>query len=289
MNTLAKLRIATLAVLLGVVCLSHARETVTVGFCDLDGEACAGKIEGLFSTLLERIAQAQDWTVVQVRAPTEKCFEMLERGDIDLVAAAPYTPTLSAQYDFSREPVVSTWAQVCARQKLGLKTILDLAGRSVGVVRGTAYEAELRAMLKGLGITCRIVEFRDDQAILDATAKQWVAAGAVDRISGLSHAAKLGLEKTPIIFAPLELRFAASRNHTGRLIAAIDYRMLEMKSDPRSAYGQLLTESLGLTSSVVTVKRLQWALWAALALGLVAGIFMLTLRWEVRQKTLELS
>ncbi len=289
MSTLIKLRIVTLSILLSLSCLVQARETVRVGFCDMDSHEGSGKIEGLFSALLERVAQGQDWTVVQVRAPVEKCFEMLDHGDIDLVAAAPYTPSLSGQYDFSREPVVSTWAQVCALPKSGIRSLLNLAGRSIGVVRGNAYEGELRAMLKGLGVTCRIVEFKDDQEILDAIAKHWVDAGAVDRISGAAYAEKLGLENTPILFAPVELRFAESRNHNGRLIAAIDYRMLEMKRDPGAAYGQLLTDALGLTSSVVTVKRLQWALWAAVALVLVAGIITLLLRWEVRQKSLELS
>ena len=179
---------------------------------DVKNARYTGKVNqdgGLFLSLLKYIAEREDWTLAYRAGTYNEGNEALAKGEVDLLVAVSYSSAADEYYDFTRETVISTWAQVYTREKHPLQSPLELNGLSIGVVRDDPYYAELRSIAQRFTIECDFVEFSDYSDVFSALANQWVDAGIVDRLYGVLAEGDYPIERTPILFAPFELRFAA--------------------------------------------------------------------------------
>lgn len=249
----------------------------------------ADENEGLFLTLLRNIALQEKWEIDLVPGTLAEGLQRLGTAEIDLLAAAAYSKDSTVRYDFSRETIVSTWAQVYAGEKSHVQSWFDLASRSVGVVRDDAYNAELRAIVKRFDIQCRFIEFEDYRGVLDALEKNWIEIGVVDRLYGILHEKRGSVERSSIFFAPIELRFAVPKGKNADLVAAIDYHMGYMKKDPNSAYHLLMDDLFGRRDDLRVRKLFVRGLAVALCLAGLSTGMILFLRLQVKRKTIQLS
>jgi len=231
------------------VCL--AGKQVRVGLYDLhplcemppSGLSAAGRTQeasGLFPALLRAIAEKAEWDLAYVSCSRRECLGSLNAGSLDLLAAAPYAKELGRTFAYTRETVIPTWAQVYARGELSVQSWFDFNTRGVGVVRDDPYNAEVRAIIERFGINCTFVEFKNYQEILSALQDSWVDIGVVDRFSGMALEIGENIVRTPIIFAPIELRFAVAKDRNEELVATLDYHLRTMKRDPKSLYYTLI-------------------------------------------------
>jgi PAS domain S-box-containing protein len=277
--------------------LAALPRTVTVGvynfppLCHVpaDGpETTAGAARSFFTPLLELVAQREEWRLTYVPGSRDECMQRLETGAVDLVMAAVYDRApATAAVAFSREPLISSWAQIYTAVKGAGRSVTDIRGQ-VGIVRNDPYGPEVRALLARYNLKVNVVEFNDYAALLTALENKWIDAGAVDRIAPLHIPRVYRVHATPVSVAPVEFRFAVRRGANEPLLAALDYQVAQLKQDPQSLYYQLITSQFHPPAE----KKLPpWVLWSGLGLcGLVmvAGSAGLVLRREVRRKTSEL-
>jgi PAS domain S-box-containing protein len=277
--------------------LPAASKTVRIGVFDF--EPVCRTMEGRFSalsdegglcvSLLQVIASEEKWDLEFVSGTLTEGMRRLEASEIDLLAAATYSKDSATSYDFTRETILSTWAQVYAHDKTHAQSWLDLAGKSIGIVRDDPYNKELRAIMKRFDIPSRFVEFEDYRGIFSGLESGWVDVGVVDRLYGLQHEKTYNVERTSIIFAPVELRFAAPKGRNQELIAALDYHLSLLKKNADSVYYRLMSKILGRDDEFKARKFMAWGLLVALAVaGFLAGMSLL-LRIQVRRKTAQLS
>ena len=192
--------------------------------------------QGLFADMIEAVARAEGWQLQYVPGTFQEGLERLRRGAIDLMVDVARTPEREPLYAFHGEPVLHSWSQVYARRGSGIRTLLDLSGRRVSVLAGSAQEHYLAGMAASFGVHTTLVPQPDYELVLREVLAGRADALVTNPLHGGLRVAAAGLEDTAIIFAPSRLFFAAPRGAGTRWLAAIDRRLKALKADPRSAY-----------------------------------------------------
>ncbi len=273
-----------------------AERLVRVGVYDFDplcgaaapfSEAAGNK--GLFVRLLEHIAAQEQWQLSYVPGTLQECQARLERAEIDLLIAASYSRDLERIFDFTRESVISTWAQIYTGEKSDIQSMLDFAGTSVGVVRDDPYNHEMRTVIERLDIPCRFVQFARYSDVFAAIEKGWIDAGVVDRIYGFMHDDAFSVRKTSIMFAPVQLSFAVPRGRNNKLLGTLDYHLKILKEDQHSLYHELINTIFGDGQQSILLDVLTWCLGGAGVLLVLFSGISLMLRHQVRTRTAQLS
>ncbi|MFH1985116.1 MAG: PAS domain S-box protein [Pseudomonadota bacterium] len=272
---------------------SHPRP-VRVGVFDLEPLSCScpdmrGDTRPVLGLIFDHIAHRENWRVTIVGGTLQELEALLSKADIDLLLAAPYSRDKSTRFQYSRQNVISTWARVYAPEGSQVQSLLDLKGRSVGVVKNSPYNQALRRLLEQFNINAAIVEFDRPEAVLQGISEHWIDAGAVDRFFGILTAERYPVQETMAVFSPIELRFAAPLSAKGDLLEAIDYHFTILKQDKGSLYHQLLNRALVTPERSRLLEYLSWGLAVAAAGVLLFGGIAVLLRQQVKSHTRELA
>jgi len=252
-----------------------------------------GRVSGLYPELVESIAAAEGWEIEYIRGSWTESLERLDRGEIDLMVDVAYTVPRQALYAFNEETVLVNWGTVYVRAGLKLLSLPDLEGLRIAVMRGSTHTDDpggIRDLVQRFGIRCTFIDLDDYTEVFQALASGDADAGVVNRVFGLTFEAEYGVERTPIVFNPIELRFALPPDGplTSLLIDRIDYRLAELKADPESVYYRTLEENLLEGPGTETVFR--WPAWvlpgmsSAGALIAILAVATLLIRREARHR-----
>jgi PAS domain S-box-containing protein len=297
MFTVKKVILLILFLLLNVVVIDKGfaepdgQKTVKVGVSD---SKSIFKQQGncpreLFLELLKDIARRENWKLEFVKIDEKQGFEMLEYGKIDILPAVPFDPSSSNGIKFSKETIISTWAQVYARNSSDIQSFPNLDGLTVGVIENGPYYKRFREKIKQFNLKCTVVEFKSSPKIFEALQKGWINAGVMDRLCALKLEHEFPGERTPIAFSPIQLRFAATDSNFGyNLLTTIDYNIDAMKKDSKSLYHSLLAKMMvqGDEKRILQILKLVSAI--GMILILLALAVNILLRYQVKVKTMEL-
>jgi hypothetical protein len=131
--------------------LSYAANiNVRVGIFDFDPlcrTKSPGKDGGLFLDILHYIAVKEGWNLEYTAGTLSECMERLENNEIHLMAAATFSEEKEQRFDFTRETVISTWAQVYALDPGKFQSLIDLKDCTIGLIRDDPYNQGLREIL----------------------------------------------------------------------------------------------------------------------------------------------
>jgi signal transduction histidine kinase/ActR/RegA family two-component response regulator/ABC-type amino acid transport substrate-binding protein len=238
---------------------------------------------GLFPGLLAEIARTEGWKIRLIPGSLEDGWARLAKGEIDILAAAPYTKSRTPPVVYSKESVFSTWAQVYVPHRQRLETVLELGGKTVAVCQNDPYAVELANLVGGFSITCTLVQCKSNADVLNAVSRKWVDAGVVDRLYGSRYERLYAVTRTPVLFAPMDLRFAAGQGQAISLLHSIDYALRKMKKEPHSAYYALVNHALDQETETERPEWPRLALAGLGALGLGAAWIIIRLRRQVVQ------
>ncbi|NDY42918.1 response regulator [Dissulfurirhabdus thermomarina] len=245
-----------------------------------------GEARGLCVDLLARVAEAEGWRTEYVRDTWTGCLHRLDEGSVDLLPAVARTADRARRLAFSREPVFNNWAQVYARPGCRVDSLLDLAGRKVALLEGDIHAAAFEDLVQRFGLVVQALRLPDYAAVLSAVAGGRADAGVVNRAFGARNEARFRVVRTPVVFDPIEVRYAAPKDRAGSLLPALDRHLAAWKADPESAYYQALdrwAKRPGPPPGLPT-----WLKWAAAAAGALLALFAgtaLLLRRRIRAAT----
>jgi len=284
-----------LAALLAALTLSATAARcgeVRVGVFDFEPLVSAGEQgqspRGVFVDLLEHIAREEGLVLRYVPGSYPKSLERLETGEIDLLVAVAHTGENAARFDFCKNTPLSTWGQLYVRQDSDIRTVLDLAAKSIAVVKDDPYAGEVRSVLKRFNIGCEFIETNGYRKSFECLQKKWVEAAVIDRIYGEQHERQYSVTESPILFSPLELRYAATRGRHRNLLETIDYHLAAMKKDENSVYHRSLSRWLGHEAEPVFPEWLKWTIAAGAVLLLISTLYGFVLKRQVLRRTREL-
>lgn len=248
-----------------------------------------GRPRGICIDTLQHVAAAEGWELDYVRGSWPECFERLEQGEIDLLVAIAYSAARTERFDFNDELVLANWGQVYARENRAIESVLDLQGKTVALLEDDIYNEAFRELLGRFGVEARFVEMAGYRAVLDAVAEGHADAGVVSRLFAARQDTAHPLRRSPIIFSPIELRFAAPKGRGAELLAALDTHLRELKRDKGSVYHRSLDRWLGAPPPEPSWPGwLPWGIGLGVALLVAVLVANAMLGATVRRRTAQL-
>jgi signal transduction histidine kinase/ABC-type amino acid transport substrate-binding protein len=253
-----------------------------------------GQYTGFFPTIVNYIADQEGWTIDYVPGTWDECLERLEAGDIDMMVDVAWDTNRATRYQFNDVAVIENWGTIYSQKGLEIFSLSDLEGLTIAVMAGNIHtegENGIKNLLLRTNITCTYFEVGSNQAVFEAVDNGTADVGVVNRLYGLSNEHNYNVQRTPIYFNPVDLKFAFPKNATQNayLISRIDYQLIKMKEDPKSIYYSALEQYI-LGSSVIE-RTPEWVYWViSIAIGLVCLFSFMSafLKKTVNNKTLEL-
>lgn len=248
----------------------------------------SGEPGGIFIDVIEEIARREAWRLRYVPGTWDEGLDRLARGDIDLMPDVAHTTSRAEIFAFHKEAVLSSWFQVYARKGSGIRSILDLDGKRVAVLERSVQEEAFGRLVANFEMDASVIGLPDYKTIFEVVARGEADAAITNRFYGVRHAAQHGLEDTMVVFHPTQLFFAASKSTPQQLLDTLDRRLLEMKSDPGSAYYDSLKHWIAEETPFrlpAWVKILGWLAGTVLLVSIGGDIL---LKRQVNARTREL-
>lgn len=251
---------------------------------------------GFWPDIVNHIATKEGWQVIWVQGTWNECLDRLANNEIDMMPDMAYSEERDEIFDFSHQPVYVSWSRIYVRKGLEINSVLDLAGKTIAVMRGSInYEGPdgIKTILDAFNIKCTFMEVDSYQQVFEKVSQNQADAGAVSKDFAYNSAAYYYVHETPIVFQPVQLFFAFPPNSSlnSFLISIIDSDVIQLEADGNSIYFQSLNTWFGANLIEVPVLP-DWEKWlltgiAAFVLLLGGGTYIL--RTEVRRRTKELA
>lgn len=284
----SNLRSAPLLLLLLAAPLLQADEPLRVGLYQNPPKLfrdTGNRPAGLFVEILDAIARAEGWQLRYVDCEWERCLQMLQRGELDLMPDVARSEARARLFDFHREVVLTNWSRLYARESRPFQSLLDLTDKRIAVLAGSIQYSVLQDRVAEFDIKPEFLPFDSPEETLQAVAGGRADLALLNRLYGLQYAAEYGLEPTHILIEASHLFFAATQGRHAERLAAIDRQLRAMKAQANSPYYRALQRWIEPLESKRLPPWVSWlAGWAA-ALLLLLGIHITILRRTVRRKT----
>ena len=246
-----------------------------------------GLAQGLLAELLNHIA------VEYISGNWEVALQRLESGEIDILPAIAFSRERSQRYYFNEETVFSNWGQIYTNLYSDINSFLDLEGLTIAVVPGDIHytgENGLQNTLDQFSIQCTYLEVDSYPMVMSYIESGQAEAGVLKRLNGRLLAKQYPVNSTPILFNPIEMRFAGRQSRASRnVLRIIDEHIREMQGNPDSFYEKLLERYV--RSVVPTQKIPRWMLYGGpvLLLALIIALFIILLfRTQLHRQTKDL-
>lgn len=204
----------------------------------------SGKPAGIYIDILEDIAKSEGWQLVYVPLTWTEGLEQLQRGEVDLIGDIALTGEREQWFSFSKVPVVSSWSMAYARRGSGIVSILDLKGKRVTVLANSVQESSFLRFSKGFDLGLTLIPLKDYPAVFSMVARKEADVAISFSVAGEVYKKRYGLDRTAIMFDPIDGYYATSKNDPKKLLTTIDRHIAAMKGDPTSVYFTALKQWL---------------------------------------------
>jgi signal transduction histidine kinase/CheY-like chemotaxis protein/ABC-type amino acid transport substrate-binding protein len=247
-----------------------------------------GQPQGFYVDMLREVGARENWDLRFVAGTWQEGLDRARSGEVDLLTSVARTPGRDLYLDFGQEPSFTVWSILYAHPGAGIKTVLDVRGRRIGVMRGDVNGQHFQELCRSFNLPVSYVEFGSFQEVLAATAQGHVDGGVASSTFGYFEEAKFQVERTPVVFSPFDIHFAVGKGQNPELLAALDAYLREGRKTPDSGYHRAVNWWLapqvkgGLPP---WAWRTGSAILAALALSTAVAFF---LRQRVRKATAEI-
>jgi len=247
-----------------------------------------GRPRGIFIDLLEHVASEEKWKLEYVPGSWSECLERLDSGEIEILTAIAYSEEREKKYNFTYETVITNWGQVFVPKKSDINSVLDLESKKIAVKMEDIHFFGLRELTSKFNMECRFIEADGYDTVFELIEANRVHAGVVNRLFGVKNQPNYLAKETPIMFNPIEVRFASSKNASLDYLSTIDIHLRRMKIEKDSFYTTTINNWLMAPVAGMLPDTLKYFL-AGSGLILILFITMnVTLRIKVKKRTKEL-
>jgi len=252
-------------------------------FIDNDGNP-----KGIFIDILEYVASKEQWELKYIPGSWTDCLARLEAGEIDLMTAIAYSKERKKKYNYTYETVITNWGQVFLPENSKIKTVLDLESKKIAVKMQDIHFYGLKDLTATFNMECRFIESDGYDVVFELIEADRVHAGVVNRLYGIQNKPNYPVKESPIMFNPIEVRYASPKTSEKDLLTAIDVHLsrMQIEKDP------FLTRTLNSWLEVPDDWALpNYAKYTLVAVGFILIVIIamnLTLRIKVKTRTKEL-
>jgi len=248
-----------------------------------------GQIKGLVIDVFTHIANQEGWQIEYLPCLWGDCLEKLKKGDIDVLSAIGYTSKRQETYDFNETPLITNWGMVVVHPDAAIQSILDLQGKSIAVMKKANHTLALKELLQEFRIDVNYLEVNDFMEVFRLVQEKKVDAGVVNRLLASQFSKKYNVIKSSIVFNPIEIRYAFTKNRHMEKLKVVDSRLLEMLKDPGSSYHKSFAHWFGDRETTNRPDWLKWLMASSIILIMVFVVISVLLRHQVKVKTVTLT
>ncbi len=249
-----------------------------------------GTPKGIFADIIEYVAEKEHWRIEYVAGTFDQCMSRLADHQIDLLCTVAYTAERAQRYDFTRENLLTNWGQLFTARGSDIRSVADLSGKKVAVLKGDVHALALDRLIKDFGIACQIIETDDYHAVLQQVSAGKADAGVANRFFGMQFASRYNVDINGVVFNPIKIHYAAAKDQKAGLLRTVDRYIVALKKDERSIYYRSLEKWLGV--ALLKDGLSQWARWVIwIAIGVLVVLFagVLIFKQQLRARTRELT
>jgi len=196
--------------------------------------------KGFYADMLREVAAQEGWELQFVPGTWSEGLERVRRNEVDLVTSVAYTTERDQFLDYGKVPSFTVWSLLYAKKGSGLKSILEVRDRRIGVMKGDINGLNFRDLCGRFNIPCQFVEYGSFVNVLEAIARHEVDGGVTSSTFGYFREADFEVERTPVVFNPFELFFAVAEGRNADLIRALDAYLKAGRADRNSGYQRSL-------------------------------------------------
>jgi two-component sensor histidine kinase/ABC-type amino acid transport substrate-binding protein len=241
------------------------------------------KPEGIFIDAARAVAARRGWELSFVYDSWDGLLDRLKTNRVDFVPSIVRTPEREAFAVFTEESVMTDWGVVYARPGSPIQSILDLEGKRVGALENDFWfsgPGSLRGLAESFGLKPSYRYFPDYSTLFAALGRGDVDAVAASNSLGLVWVPLLPIATTPIVYNPIELRFAAPRESPegAALAREMDGALRELRVSEPDRLPRILS-----AYAIPVRKVYQTPGWVALTLGALALVLVAIIAALARQ------
>lgn len=251
-----------------------------LNFYDIDGQA-----KGFVIDIFSQIARQENWQIQYIPCKWDDCLKELENGDIDVLSAIGYTVKRSDMYDFNETTLITNWGMVIIPPGSMIQSILDLEGKSIVVMKKAGHSLALAELLKNFNLHAKFIEVDDFMEVFKIVQAKKADAGVVNRLLASQFVTAYNVLESSIIFNPIDIRYAFTKNRHKETINTLDQRLLEMRASPDSPYYQSLSIWFGGREKSRLYYWLKWGIVISLGIVVLFVSISLFLRHQIKLKT----
>ncbi len=251
-----------------------------------------GALEGIYPEVITQIAKQAEWQIDLISVSWLEGLEMTRNGELDLLGPIAATKQRRLTYNFNKEPVITDWGQVYLPKSSSVKTIIDLKDKTIAYQKGHIMFSLLSDMLHRFDIKFTAMPVDNQQTVFKMIADGRADAGAVNRLFGLLNGKQYPVKKSAIIYAPLEILFAAPKTGDPKTLRQLDIQLEKLKTGKNSTYSRILNRNLlgfPQTRGFATLKQVMIFAGIGLLAVLVILLWTLSLKTKVNSRTRELA
>lgn len=251
-----------------------------------------GSLSGIYPDVLKEIARLSGWEIEWKKVTWTEGLKMAQKGEIDLLGPIAFTKERLQNFRFNQEAVFIDWGQVYLSKNSKIKTVLDLEGKTIVFQQNHIMGKTLDDLLKRFDIDYIRVPVKDQKKVFEIIANGEADAGVVNRLFGRMNEKEYDIQKSPIIYSPIELRFATPKTVNNKILKQLDTTLKKIKTDKGSPYHKILDKWLfGKLDSIqlLNLKQIFLAAGVGFIIGLIMLLWMISLKSQVKSRTKELA
>ena len=255
-------------------------------FQDEDGVA-----KGFYVDVLNEIARKENWDIEYILDSFSGGLDRIKTKDIDIMTCVAQTEPRDVFADFSGEVIWNLWGVVFVRPDSNIENIISLQGKKVAILKDGINGINFMKLCEEFNVTCEIQEMSSHDITLKAVESGESDAAVVNSIFGAMHGSEYNVNKTSIIFSPINAVFAFPEGNNRDLAIIIDSYLHDWKQDKDSVYNKSLTRWLMHRTVAVSVVPD----WLIAGVTIILFIVLLLLIWArllkriVRRRTAQLQ
>jgi PAS domain S-box-containing protein len=255
-----------------------------------------GNPAGFWPDIISYIANKQGWQIEYVHGTWSECLDRLEANLIDMMPDIAYTEERDTKFDFSKETVYVSWSRVYVQPDSNIHSILDLEGKTIGVLEGSVNYVGpegIKKLTETFNIHCSFIPVDSYSKVFELLDEKSVDAGVVSKDFAYAHARDFNFIETDVVFQPARLYFAFPTDSTLKsyLTERVDNDIRELRGDGESIYYQSLKTWMGVGAVEKPIIP-DWLKWMLITISTVTVLFgggALLFKTQVSRRTRELA
>lgn len=248
------------------------------------------QIQGFYVETLNEIAKLEGVKFEYVYGSWAEGIDRLKKGEVDLLTSVAFTEERAKFMDYGKEVLLTVWSELYVPVESELDAITDLNNKTIALMTNDFNAQNFKNLVSRFGITCNYLYLPDFAAVFEATKSGKADAGVVNSTFGVPKYKDYSLRSTGVVFNPFDLYFTVLKGYNSELLNILDEYLNKWKHTTNSVYNKSRQKWAHGNIGKIQVfpNWLTSALIIMLMFLIIGTVFIVLLRFKVRQKTYDL-